>query len=98
MAVAFVQEFPIIGDDRSTANYDAVSDHVMGSGVPDGLVSHSAGFDEDAEAFAVNAHVVGHHRQVFDARIADGVDQVRGDAAEPEAADGDRLAVAQDVL
>jgi hypothetical protein len=53
MAVAFVQEFPIIGDDRSTANYDAVSDHVMTSGVPDGLVSHSAGFDEDAGVFRV---------------------------------------------
>ena len=53
MAVAFVQEFPIIGDDRSTANYDAVSDHVMASGVPDGLVSHSAGFDEDAGVFRV---------------------------------------------
>ena len=53
MAVAFVQEFPIIGDDRSTANYDAVNDHVLASGVPDGLVSHSAGFDEDAGVFRV---------------------------------------------
>ena len=53
MAVAFVQEFPIIGDDRSTANYDAVNDHVLASGVPDGLVSLSAGFDEDAGVFRV---------------------------------------------
>lgn len=53
MAVAFVQEFPIVGGDRSTANYDAVSDHVMASGVPEGLVSHSAGFDEDAGVFRV---------------------------------------------
>ena len=54
MAVAFVQEFPIIGDDRSTANYDALNDHVMASGVPDGLVSHSAGFDEDAGVFRIS--------------------------------------------
>jgi hypothetical protein len=53
MAVAFVQEFPIVGDDRSTANYDAVSEHVMASGVPAGLVSHSAGFDEDAGVFRI---------------------------------------------
>jgi hypothetical protein len=53
MAVAFVQEFPISGDDRSTANYDALNDHVMESGVPDGLVSHSAGFDEDAGVFRI---------------------------------------------
>jgi len=53
MAVAFVQEFPIDGDDRSTANYDAVSQHVMASGVPAGLVSHSAGFDEDAGVFRI---------------------------------------------
>lgn len=53
MAVAFVQEFPISGDDRSTTNYDAVSKHVSESGVPAGLVSHSAGFDEDAGVFRV---------------------------------------------
>ena len=54
MPVAFVQEFPIVGDDRSTANYDAVSKHVESSvGVPDGLVSHSAGFDEDAGVFRI---------------------------------------------
>ena len=31
----------------------AVNDHVLASGVPDGLVSHSAGFDEDAGVFRV---------------------------------------------
>ena len=53
MAVAFVQEFPISGNDRSTANYDAVSAHVAATGVPDGLVSHSAGWDEDAGVFRI---------------------------------------------
>jgi quinol monooxygenase YgiN len=53
MAVAFVQEFPIEGDDRSTTNYDALNELIMASGVPAGLVSHSAGFDEEAGVFRI---------------------------------------------
>jgi hypothetical protein len=53
LPVALIQEFPIDGDDRSTTNYDAVSSHVMATGVPEGLVSHSAGFDEAAGVFRI---------------------------------------------
>ena len=53
MAVAFVQEFPISGDDRSTTNYDALHEHVMASGAPAGLIAHTAGFDEDAGVFRI---------------------------------------------
>ena len=50
MAVAFVQEFPIT--DRSTENYDFVSEKI-GRGPFDGLIVHTAGFDEDAGVFRI---------------------------------------------
>src|SRR5439155_23597622 len=42
--------------------------HIRGDDLAD-----LAGFDEDGQALADNAHVVGDHRQVYDARIADRV-------------------------
>jgi len=53
MAVAFVQEFKIVGDDRTTTNYDAVSVRVQAqsAGPIKGLLIHTAGFDEDAGVF-----------------------------------------------
>ena len=53
MAVAFVQEFKIVGADRSTANYDAVSERVQATGAVKGLIVHTAGFDEDAGVFRI---------------------------------------------
>ena len=50
MAVAYIQEFPIA--DRSTANYDYVADKI-GDGPFDGLIAHSAGFDDDAGVFRI---------------------------------------------
>jgi hypothetical protein len=50
MAVAFVQEFPIT--DRSTENYDFVSEKI-GTGPFDGLIVHTAGFDEEAGVFRI---------------------------------------------
>ncbi len=50
MAVAFVQEFPIT--ERSTENYDFVSEKI-GTGPFDGLIVHTAGFDEDAGVFRI---------------------------------------------
>ena len=43
MAVAYVQEWTIV--DRSTDNYDFIADKI-GTGPFDGLILHSAGFDE----------------------------------------------------
>jgi len=45
MAVVYVQEFPIV--DRSTTNYDFVADKI-GDGPFEGLIAHTAGFDDDA--------------------------------------------------
>ena len=52
MAVAFVQEFPIQSDDRTTDNYDAVAERI-GDEVPAGAIVHTAGFDEQAGVFRI---------------------------------------------
>jgi hypothetical protein len=53
MAVAFVQEFEIEGDDRTTTNYDAVNERLTQEDAPAGLLIHFAGFDEDAGVFRI---------------------------------------------
>ena len=55
MAVAYVQEFKIVGDDRATDNYDAVSERVQAAatGPIKGLIIHTAGWDEDAGVFRI---------------------------------------------
>jgi hypothetical protein len=50
MAVVYVQEFPIT--DRSTTNYDFVADKV-GEGPFQGLIAHTAGFDEEDGVFRI---------------------------------------------
>jgi quinol monooxygenase YgiN len=54
MAVAVIQEFPIEGDDRSTANYDRVQE-ALGTreNPPAGGLVHTAGFDEKAGVFRI---------------------------------------------
>jgi hypothetical protein len=52
MAVAYIQEFPI--DSRSTENYDFVAEKI-GEGLFDGLIAHTAGFDDDAGVFRILA-------------------------------------------
>lgn len=52
MAVAFVQEFPIVDGDTSTTNYDNVSRQV-GQGAIDGLIAHTAGFDHERGVFRI---------------------------------------------
>ena len=53
MAVAFVREFKIVGNDRSTRNYDAINDRLVHTQAPEGLIVHYAGFDEDAGVFRI---------------------------------------------
>src|SRR6266550_7828479 len=54
MAVAFIQEFKIQGDDRSTTNYDTVSERLnTRNDPPEGGIVHTAGFDEDAGVFRI---------------------------------------------
>ena len=50
MAVAYVQEFPI--EDRRTDNYDFVANKI-GDGPFDGLIVHTAGFDDEAGVFRI---------------------------------------------
>jgi hypothetical protein len=50
VAVVYVQEFAI--GDRSTTNYDSVAEKV-GEGPFQGLIVHTAGFDEDAGVFRI---------------------------------------------
>jgi hypothetical protein len=50
MAVAYVQEFPI--GERSTENYDFIAD-TIGTGPFDGLIIHSAGFDDEDGVFRI---------------------------------------------
>ena len=45
MAIAYVSEFDS-GDDRSTTNYDALMARLGGGSKPEGLVIHTAGFDD----------------------------------------------------
>jgi hypothetical protein len=54
MPVVFVQEFAIDGDDRSTTNYDAVTERLgVDADPPAGLIVHTAGFDEEAGVFRI---------------------------------------------
>src|SRR5436309_11771819 len=54
MAVAFVQEFKIQGDDRSTTNYDAVTERLNADeNPPQGGIVHTAGWDEEAGVFRI---------------------------------------------
>jgi hypothetical protein len=50
MAVAFIQEFPI--QNRSTENYDYVKGQI-GDGPFDGLILHTAGFDDEGGVFRI---------------------------------------------
>jgi hypothetical protein len=54
VAVAFIQEFKIQGDDRTTTNYDAISERMNVRGEPpEGGIFHTAGFDDDADVFRI---------------------------------------------
>jgi hypothetical protein len=50
---------------------------------------------EEAEAYAIDAGVVGDHGQILDARLADGENQGVRDTAQPEPAGHDQHAVPQ---
>jgi hypothetical protein len=53
MAVAFVQEFPIVNGDTSTTNYDAVARELGLQGMPEGGLVHTAGFDHERGVFRI---------------------------------------------
>ena len=47
MAIAYLQEFQIRDGDTSTTNYDAVVEALNLTEAPDGLLIHTAGFDNE---------------------------------------------------
>ena len=52
MAVAFLQEISFEPGDHSTTNYDAVAER-LGDIKPDGMLIHTAGFDDEAGVFRI---------------------------------------------
>jgi hypothetical protein len=89
MAVAYVQEFEIQGDDRSTDNYDAVARRLGGEqDTPEGLIVHTAGFDEDRGVFRILDvwESEQHARRFIDERLMPIVNELlagRSDAPPP---------------
>ena len=53
MAVAYVQEFPIVDGDTSTTNYDAVAAALNLDTAPAGLIAHTGGFDHQKGVFRI---------------------------------------------
>jgi hypothetical protein len=54
MAVVYIQEFPIVDDDLSTTNYDAIAKKIADQGQSvEGLLCHTAGFDMDDNVFRI---------------------------------------------
>ena len=54
MAIAFIQEFPIVDGDTSTTNYDAVAAKLdLRGAAPAGLLLHTAGFDHETGVFRI---------------------------------------------
>jgi hypothetical protein len=54
MAVALVQEFKTVGNDRTTMNYDRIVETLdIDSNPPKGLIAHTAGWDEKAGVFRI---------------------------------------------
>jgi hypothetical protein len=51
--VVYLQEFPINDGDTSTTNYDAVAAALDLRKAPEGLLIHTAGFDQDAGVFRI---------------------------------------------
>jgi hypothetical protein len=56
IAVALVQEFKITDEDRTTTNYDHIVQRLdIDSNPPAGLITHTAGWDEQARVFRIVA-------------------------------------------
>jgi hypothetical protein len=68
MAIAFIQEFTI--QDRSTTNYDAISERVRRGPPAEGLIVHTAGFDDDAGVFRIfDVWETREQAEAFEARV-----------------------------
>lgn len=84
MAVAYIQEFPIV--DRETTNYDFVAEKI-GAGPFEGLIVHTAGFDDEAGVFRIlDVWETREHAERFlDEHVQPLVDQGPSAFADPDA-------------
>jgi len=82
MAVVYLQEFD--AGDRGTANYDAVVER-LGEVRPDGLLIHTAGFDDDAGVFRILDvwETEEQARAFMDGQLAPIIEAVMSDPADP---------------
>jgi hypothetical protein len=83
MAVASIQEFA--SEDRSTTNYDAIAEKLRSGPPAEGLIVHTAGFDDDAGVFRIfDIWESQQHADAFQERVLELVgDIVPEDAAPP---------------
>ncbi len=101
MPVAYIQEFDVDpGGDRSTANYDAVSRRLdVEADPPEGIIVHTAGFDEDAKVFRIFDvwESEQHARRFLDERLGPILRELFADAP-PGAAPRETLYELYDVM
>jgi hypothetical protein len=82
MPVAVIQEFAI--EDRSTTNYDDISGRLREGPPAQGLLMHTAGFDDEAGVFRIDVWESKDQAEAFQRRVLDVVDDiVPSDAAGP---------------
>lgn len=75
MAFAFIQEFTI--HDRSTTNYDAIAERVRTGPPAEGLIVHTAGFDDDAGVFRIfDVWETRAQAETFEARVMEIVGEI----------------------
>jgi hypothetical protein len=75
MAIAFIQEFTI--QDHSTTNYDAISERVRGGPPAEGLIIHTAGFDDDAGVFRIfDVWETREQAEAFETRVMEIVSEI----------------------
>ena len=77
MAIAYLQEFQIRDGDTSTTNYDAVVEALNLTDMPDGLLVHTAGFDQDGGVFRIfDVWETREQAEVFEARVMEIVAEI----------------------
>jgi hypothetical protein len=83
MAVAMIQEFAI--QDHSTTNYDRISERLRSGPPAEGLIFHTAGFDDDAGVFRVfDVWESQEQAEAFQARVMEMIgDMVPSDTPGP---------------
>ena len=83
MAVAMIQEFAI--EDHSTATYDAIAARVRSEPLPDALLVHTAGFDDEVGVFRIfDVYASREEAEAFQGRVMALVaDLVPADAPAP---------------